>query len=216
MFYRRQITKAGIFIAAALFLILGSAFAQTAEEAVERGIEYYKQEQDEEAINEFNKAIEIDPNCAEAYYNRGKAEEFDYADQAIADYSKAIKLNPNYVEAYNWRGMAYELDKKNYDQAIADFTRAIEINPNYINAYVNRGTAYNSKKEYDKAIADDTRVIEMEPNNPKHYSDSRAWAYYGKGDYDKAWADVHKAESLGGSIDRDFLEKLKKASGREK
>jgi tetratricopeptide (TPR) repeat protein len=205
----------GLLILPAVFLLFSTAFAETAKDAVNRGIEYYKQENDEEAIKEFNKAIEIDPNCAEAYFNRGKAEEFDYTDRAIADYSKAIELKPGYVEAYNWRGMAYELDKKNYDKAISDFSKAIEINPKYINSYVNRGTAYDSKGEYDKAIADATRAIEIEPDNPKHYSNSRAWGYYYKGDYNKAWQDVHKAESLGGSIDPDFLEKLKKASGRE-
>jgi len=73
MFYRKQAAMAGIFIAATLFLTLGLAFAETAEEAVDKGIKYYKQKQFEEAINEFNKAIEINPNLAEAYNNRGFA-----------------------------------------------------------------------------------------------------------------------------------------------
>lgn len=151
---------------------------------------------------------------AEEAFNKGK--ECDDPDEAIADFTRAIEINPHYVDAYNWRGMTYESDKSGYDSAIADFTRAIEIDPQYVNAYINRGTVYDSKGEYDKAIADFTRAIEIEPNNPRSYGSSRAWAYFDKGDYAKAWEDVHKAESLGGTIDPDFLEKLKKASGREK
>ena len=56
----------------------------------------------------FSDAIELNPNDAEAYNNRGVAysNKGDY-DRAIADYTKAIELNPDYVEAYSNRGGAY-------------------------------------------------------------------------------------------------------------
>ena len=48
------------------------------------------------AIADYNKAIELNPNFADAYNNRGLAK-YDLKDYkgAIADYNKAIELNPN-------------------------------------------------------------------------------------------------------------------------
>ena len=53
------------------------------------------------AVNDFNKAIELDPKDAELYYNRAysKTDLFNYS-EAIYDYSKAIEINPNYTSAY--------------------------------------------------------------------------------------------------------------------
>ncbi|MFL2622068.1 MAG: tetratricopeptide repeat protein [Flavobacteriaceae bacterium] len=53
------------------------------------------------AVNDFNNAIDLEPNDAELYYNRGysKTDLFEYQ-EAIDDYSKAIEINPNYTSAY--------------------------------------------------------------------------------------------------------------------
>ena len=73
-----------------------------------------------EALNAYNKTIDLNPNDASAYNNRGLAyDNLDKDDLAIADYEKAIELNPKYAKAYNHRGSAYE-KLGNYEQAIAD------------------------------------------------------------------------------------------------
>jgi tetratricopeptide (TPR) repeat protein len=138
-------------------------------------------------------------------------------DEAIAEFSKAIKINPNDAEAYNNRGVAYK-HKGNLEQAILDYNKAIEIDSNFTKAYNNRGNAYLMKGNYDQAISDYSKAIEV---NPYYTSDDKAYysrsvAYFNKGEYEKAWADVHKAEELGFKADPDFLEQLKKASGRDK
>jgi len=49
-----------------------------------------------------NEAIEINPNYAEAYHNRGNAKyELKGYREAIQDYSKAIELEPKLAKAYN-------------------------------------------------------------------------------------------------------------------
>jgi tetratricopeptide (TPR) repeat protein len=95
-----------------------------------KGISYYPIGQWGNEIDEFNKAIEINPSYAYAYFMRGCAygRKGRY-DQAISDYSKALELNPRDAYAYNNRGLAYAQGKGQFDKAISDYNKAIEINP---------------------------------------------------------------------------------------
>jgi len=63
-------------------------------------------------IEYYTKAIELNPEYAEAYCNRGFAydNKGEY-DRAIEDYNKAIELNPEFAEVYNNRGLAYFIQK---------------------------------------------------------------------------------------------------------
>ena len=102
------------------------------------------------AIEYYTRAIELNPEYARTYYNRGIAyRKSGQYTQAIEDYTRAIELNPEYavelnhelVVAYYSRGNAYA-DLGQYKQAIKDYDRAIELNPEYADAYNNRGLAY--------------------------------------------------------------------------
>lgn len=196
---------------ASVALALASPLAQ---QTWDNAIGYMRQGKYNEAITEFSKFIEISPNYAEAYSNRGTAyDEKGNYDQAISDFTKAIELNPSYIIAYFNRGNV-SAHKGNDDQAILDYTKAIELDPNYADAYNNRGNTYALKHNHDEAISNFTRAIELDPNYAKAYY-SRAVVYYYKQEYNKAWADVHKAEELGAKVDSQLLEKIRKASGRE-
>src|SRR5512145_2818028 len=55
----------------------------------------------ERAIEAFNRAIELQPENAEAFYYRGLAHFYlDELDQAIDDYTHALDLEPGYALAY--------------------------------------------------------------------------------------------------------------------
>lgn len=60
------------------------------------------------AISNYYKAIEINPNYVQAYFNRGFAY-FQLKDYfgALRDYGKVLQINDNYYEAYNNRGLVY-------------------------------------------------------------------------------------------------------------
>ena len=66
-----------------------------------------RQYKNDEAIKLYDKAIELNPTVAQAYFNRGtcKSNNIDF-EEAIKDYDKAIELNPEYMEAYGNRGNA--------------------------------------------------------------------------------------------------------------
>ena len=93
------------------------------------------------SIANYTKAIELDPNFSDAYYNRGISKD-DLEDYygAISDYTKTIELDPNDAGAYVNRGVS-KRKLKNYHGAIADQTKAIELDPNFADAYTNRGVA---------------------------------------------------------------------------
>ena len=66
-----------------------------------RGVQKNELEQYADAIKDFDAAIELKPDYAEAYRYRGKAKHGLSQDTAaIADYDEAIRLRPNDVDAY--------------------------------------------------------------------------------------------------------------------
>ena len=80
------------------------------------------------AMADSSRAIELDPDNAQAYYTRGVANS-NLGDHrgAIADCNRAIEIDPGYANAYNNRGNAkFVLD--DHDGAEADRKRAIELN----------------------------------------------------------------------------------------
>jgi len=96
-----------------------------------------------DAIQDFNKAIELRPKFDVAYLDRGYAKNFfrDY-EGAMADFTKAIEISPTYANAYTSRGEV-RLQLKNYQAAIYDFDLAIRYRPDYALAYFSRGVAKN-------------------------------------------------------------------------
>ena len=98
----------------------------------------------QEAIEHYTEAIQLDPNNALAYNNRGNAYlSLGQYQRAIQDYDKAIQIDPNYAHAYNMRGGVYYRLGEN-QRAIQDYDKAIQIDPYYAIAYNNRGYTYEA------------------------------------------------------------------------
>gem|GEM_PF-2924364 len=87
-------------------------------------------------MQDFTKAIQLDPTFSAAYFERGLAQVrgINYTDEiniharqnAIKDFSQAIRLNPNYARAYYYRGRIYSLGLDN-SKAVMDYAQALRI-----------------------------------------------------------------------------------------
>lgn len=160
-----------------LVLMLLSGCAKSQEyTALVRGENYANKRMYDKAIAEYDKALQINPGYALAYYNRANA----YArsmqfDKAILDYTKTI-----------------EIMKKNRTRLYLD------------DVYYNRACVYKAKGELDEAINDYTTAITLNPGRPDAYN-NRGIAYYDKGENDKAEQDFRKAERLGYKVNRQAI-----------
>jgi tetratricopeptide (TPR) repeat protein len=115
------------------------------------------------AIHHFTKAIDLQPDWAEAraQRRRSKITLDEYAD-AMAHCEKALTLNPKDPVAYSNRGYAKSHWGDNVG-AIADYDRAIELDPKLAHVYNNRGVSKSNLGDNVGAIADYDRAIEIDP-----------------------------------------------------
>lgn len=172
-----------------LACIVGCSSLSREEMFLKAGNKCYVTGDSDGAIEKYTKAIEINPNFAEAYKNRGFARNDKKAfDGAIADLIKAIWLDPALgehispylAEAYNKRG--YERYRKSdYDSAISDYTNAIKIDPNNAEAYFLRA---------DEVIAYLSKLLSLYPGDEKAKL-SRARAFLMKDDRASASDDLN-------------------------
>ena len=83
----------------------------------------------DEALQSYDRAIQLKPDFAEAYYNRGLAlVELKRFEEALQSYDRAIQLKPDFAEAYSNRGIALD-ELKRFEEALQSYDRAIQLKP---------------------------------------------------------------------------------------
>jgi tetratricopeptide (TPR) repeat protein len=160
-----------------------------------RGWAYYRKADFDRAIQDYNQAIQLQPDYAFAFNDRGLA----YAgnrdfNRAIEDYSQAIKLNPDFALAFNNRGFAYA-SKRDNDRAIQDFNAAIRLRPDNSEVFYNRGRAYADDAKFAQAIQDFTQAIHRKPDYVAAFKE-RSEAYMYEHDDKNALLDISRAIEL--------------------
>ena len=118
----------------------------------------------DEAIPQFQKALEIRPDFAEGYYNFANAlvQQGKLA-EAMADYRKAIELDPHYPEAHNNLGTAL-LQSGNPTEAVAHYRSAVELKPDYTEARRNLASTLYQQGQTREALGQWREAIRLGPN----------------------------------------------------
>lgn len=172
------------------------AFSQNAKELTQKGRELYEKNEFMDALLNLNKALEIDPNFAPAYYLRGNIKDnFEDRHGAMKDYNTSLEKNAKFADAFFARGNV-KMKLQDYYGAIADYTSAITINENYIEAYFNRGRAKQFLLAYEDAINDCSKIIQINPRNVDAYY-MRGILRINFGDLKNGCLDLSKAGELG-------------------
>jgi len=145
-----------------------------------------------DAIADCDRAIELKPDLAEAYFTRGLS--YFYLgkyDEALDSYDQALKIDPRMVNAYNSRGHTH-FTRREWDLAVPEYKRAIEVDPNYAPAHQNLATTYVELGQYQLAIEEYDRALALEPENDFTRA-QRALARARAGELDGALQDASEA-----------------------
>jgi len=88
-----------------------------------------------QALEEFNTAIQLDPNNITARMGRGVANliALKNADAALPDFQKVVELDPNNVDGHFYLGLTYQ-QKGEIDKARAEFEKTLELKPDHVGA----------------------------------------------------------------------------------
>jgi len=130
----------------------------------DRANAYRRKGRSDDAIRDFDRAIQLKPDFTLAYNNRGNAySDTQNYDQAIWDYEAALQLDPNFALAFYNRGLAYAAEGAQR-RAIHDFDRAIALDPGNALSFNGRGNANLALGEYDLALRDFEAAMRLDPD----------------------------------------------------
>jgi tetratricopeptide (TPR) repeat protein len=168
-----------------------------------------------EAIEDFNKAIKLDPNFIIAHFNRAVVR---YKQLEIEGYNNGdsrdvnnltLNIQPN-IRTSNLsinpltkpsidNTLQQTIDNKrsfDYEQILRDYATVIELNPDFVYAYFNRGNLRCIQKDFRAALTDYDEAIKRNPDFAEAYYNRGLTRLY-LGDTDKGIADLSKAGELG-------------------
>lgn len=117
-----------------------------ARDQLNKGVQAYKNQKYEDAINKFQKAVELDPSLINArlYLATAYAQQYVpgadtkenllFANQAISEYENVLKQDPKNISSIKGIAFLY-LNMKNWDKAKEYYKKAIAVDPNDPEAY---------------------------------------------------------------------------------
>jgi tetratricopeptide (TPR) repeat protein len=164
-----------------------------------------------EALQEFNAALEIDPEYYVIYINRANTEiALNDFEKAMEDLNIAVEKLPDSPIAWNSRAKIKGL-QGDYKGALIDASKAIELDPYFVEAYNNRANAKSALNDKTAALQDYNKAIELNPNFDQLYV-NRGIVKKEIGDINGAFADFNKAIELNpdNNIARQWLYNIEK------
>jgi TolB-like protein/DNA-binding winged helix-turn-helix (wHTH) protein/Flp pilus assembly protein TadD len=110
------------------------------------------------------KAVEIDPQSAEAHASLGLvlSHRWDWAG-AEAEFRRALELDPQYANAHHWYG-DYLSIRSRHDEALAEARHALELDPLNLMISTWVGLRYYMARNYSAAIEQNRNSVELDSN----------------------------------------------------
>ncbi len=145
-----------------------------------------------EAIEQFKKVLEYDPNDTYAHFQYGFAlKKLKRYEKAVEQFQIVLNINPeDYVARCNMAILLSQLER--YDEAIEHFNKTIKINPKYAFAYYYFGNTFTDLMRYDDAIEQYEKAISVDSNLAIVHDDI-AYLLWEQGKYKNALEHWEKA-----------------------
>ncbi len=129
------------------------------------GVAFFNNQQYDEAIVNFQKALNLNPNLLHAYNYLGNAlQEKKQFDEAITYYQKAVQINHDDPTAYMNLGILYQ-NIKQHDESIKNFKKVIELHPNLSLAYDYMGLSLAFQGKLEQAYLSYQSSLRLNPNS---------------------------------------------------
>jgi tetratricopeptide (TPR) repeat protein len=143
-----------------------------AKALVEKGKNLYQDDQDRQALEAFQQAVQLDPNLPEAHFRLALAYEAVQKDQeaeaeykkAVESYKKYLEENPKDAEARYDLGQVYA-GLHQYSDAARELKQATKIKSDDPSIYYDLGTALMKLAQYDEAASAFSKSLEIDPEN---------------------------------------------------
>ncbi|RJS85559.1 tetratricopeptide repeat protein [Methanophagales archaeon] len=162
-----------------------------------------------EALADFDRVLELDPNYALAYAGKGNAyyrheDSYEGMTKAIAEYDKALKSEDLIIKKVGKKGLAgvYYSRGRTYtymedlDKAISDYLKSLELEPELMMTIGHLAAIYLDQGQYDKALELSKKYVHLTETKGYALGDyaymSRGKCYYHLKEYDKAISDFKK------------------------
>jgi tetratricopeptide (TPR) repeat protein len=149
----------------------------------------------QEAGEDADHAIRLDPDNALPYFNRGRSYYYrDDYEAAEQDLSKAIELDRHHAASWRWRGRT-RAERKQFRASLEDFNRAVEIAPKEAIGYCWRAGVHAMQDDNDAALLDINSALSLDPDNAEYYAHRGLVRWYMK-QVDRAFRDFEQAIRL--------------------
>ena len=174
--------------------VLIKAYPKDAATRVAQGSHWLARGERDKALAAFTLATRLDPDMADAWWNRGVTLRGDGKfKQALEALDRAVLLTPANAELLADRGLArwFDGDKG----AMVDFDAALKVDPKSVYALYSRARYHNDREDWAKAMVDLDAVLAADPKYAPAYS-TRALTHLGQNRHDRALADIKQALAL--------------------
>lgn len=174
-----------------------------------RAIDYMLVQDFQEALNDYDRAVALDPSFVMAYFNRAvvryKQLEYTLSQMGYTDESSTMNMTLNMgkapvaspsVDATTSSQMRDNKRSYEHEMIVRDYDMVIRLNPDFVYAYFNRGNLRCAQRDFRAGILDYNEAIERDPNFAEAYF-NRGLARLSQGDINRGIADLSKAGELG-------------------
>jgi tetratricopeptide (TPR) repeat protein len=158
-----------IIVTVFLITVLTPLNAQNAKQFYKTGLTFVEAMNYSDAIEQFSKAVEVDPDFIEAYIERARAfQALNEPQKAAEDFDRAIVFEKKEKDLY-MEAAAVNFQLENLDKALEQVKTAITLDPKFDESYRLQCRILIEKEDYSGALIAINKALELKDNAENSY-----------------------------------------------